>query len=132
MMRAMGQQAVQEQPRPPGQSRQPGTRKHRRWRREAYPADWERIATEAKARAHWKCEHCGLSQGALAVNARGALYTICLAACHVDHSQIGDPAATLLILCKKCHCIYDAQVRVANRRRYAVERQVQLGQMALL
>ena len=76
-------------------------------KRRLYPTNWEDLARACKERAGWRCEHCGVEHGTSAVSERtGVVYTIYLAAAHVDHDP-WNPQPRLLALCPSCHARYD-------------------------
>lgn len=81
-----------------------------------YPGNWEDLAYECKQRAGWRCEHCGIAHGAVAVSERtGVVYTVYLAASHVNHDP-WNPTPHLAALCPSCHGRYDWSWHERQRR----------------
>ncbi len=76
------------------------------WRRKLYPPEWEALAHTCKARAGWKCEHCGIAQFAQVTSTKGTPYLIYLHAAHKHHDK-GNPHPELIALCVSCHARYD-------------------------
>jgi hypothetical protein len=84
--------------------------------RERYPVNWEQLAWEAKQRAGWICESCGIAHGSQLVSERtGVVYTVYLAACHVNHDP-WNPMPELRVWCPACHMRYDYSYRERQRR----------------
>ena len=72
-----------------------------------YPANWDELAWACKERAGWRCEGCGIAQGAEVVSERtGVVYEVKLAAAHLDHDP-WNADARLAALCPSCHARYD-------------------------
>ena len=75
--------------------------------RHLYPKNWEELAWQCKERDGWRCRHCGIEQGASAVNEQtGVVYTVFLHAAHLDHDP-WNPCPRLASLCPSCHGRYD-------------------------
>ncbi len=92
--------------------------------RHRYPADWDEMALDCKMRAGWRCEHCGVHHGAQRIGVvHGTLYTVYLAACHVNHDP-ENPDAVLISLCQSCHLRHDGvqHGRTRKRKRKQAER----------
>jgi|SRR5579875_2289068 hypothetical protein len=84
--------------------------------RSLYPANWYALAQACKERAGWRCEFCGVPQGAQAISRRtGVVYPVYLAAAHVDHDP-WNPMPRLVALCPSCHGRYDWSWRQRERR----------------
>jgi len=75
--------------------------------RDLYPANWEELASACKEAAGWCCQFCGAAHGSQAISPHtGLVYTIYLAACHLDHDP-WNPTPRLAALCPSCHMRYD-------------------------
>lgn len=84
--------------------------------RSLYPSNWDALARACKERAGWRCEFCGVPQGAQVISQRtGAVYTVYLGAAHVNHDP-WNPAPLLIALCPSCHGRYDWSWRERERR----------------
>ena len=84
-------------------------------RRKSYPKNWPQISFAVRKAANWKCQYCGISQGASRYSRRtGAEYIIYLHCAHLDHDP-GNPAPRLACLCPTCHGKYDFQTRIRKR-----------------
>jgi hypothetical protein len=103
--------------------------------RHRYPADWEEMALDCKMRAGWRCEHCGAWHGEQRIGRiHGTLYTVFLAACHVNHDP-ENPDAVLASLCQSCHLRHDGvqhgRTRKRKHRQAERSRQRSAGQLDL-
>ena len=84
--------------------------------RKKYPKHWKALAVACKARARWRCEHCGIPQGHERVSPyTGNWYRVALHAAHLDHDP-ENPCPRLRALCPSCHGRYDFQC--GQRRRW--------------
>jgi hypothetical protein len=86
-------------------------------------------------RANWRCEHCGAWHGEQRIGRiHGTLYTVVLAACHVNHDP-ENPDAVLASLCQSCHLRHDGvqhgRTRRRNQRQAERSRQRSAGQLDL-
>jgi hypothetical protein len=92
-----------------------------------YPATWPEIARGVKEKAGWRCEECGIAQGALRTNIRGQYFREVLTCAHLGTPfPDGRPAdkydtmdcrpENLACLCTACHLLYDMADHVAARR----------------
>jgi 5-methylcytosine-specific restriction endonuclease McrA len=65
-----------------------------------YPANWQDIAFEVKARAGWRCEHCGRRNGP------GRVLTVH----HLDGDKSNCDQGNLVALCQVCHLHWQAKL----------------------
>ena len=87
--------------------------------RKFYPPAWDKMRDEALARAEYKCEFCGLLNGTEVVNTRKShpLYPegkpgrMWLQLAHKEQYQTWDAEAETMMLCPRCHRLYDRQYR---------------------
>ena len=80
-----------------------------------YPRNWNELAQACKERAGYRCEDCGIPQGARVVSRKtGVVYRISLAAAHMDHDP-WNPHPRLRALCPACHARYDYSQRERAR-----------------
>lgn len=68
---------------------------------QGYPADWDQIAGRVKARAGWRCEHCGHSHDP------AAGYTLTVH--HIDGHPANCVDDNLVALCQRCHLRWQQQ-----------------------
>lgn len=71
-----------------------------------YPVNWEAVATKAKERANWTCEHCGMGfdtsgKSLTAVNADGK--PVILTVHHLNGDKGNCAWVNLLVCCQACH-----------------------------
>ena len=82
------------------------------YRPDRYPRNWQQLARACKERAGWKCEECGVTQGAERISQRtGAVYTVFLHAAHTTLHDTSNLRPTLQSLCPTCHGRRDWQLR---------------------
>lgn len=94
-------------------------------RRHLYPANWERVSAEVRARSGGRCEctgQCGLHRGRRCVErhgqpARWARGRIVLTVMHLNHDKTDSRRKNLLAACQRCHLRYDRTLRSERRRR---------------
>lgn len=123
-----------------------------------YPENWEEIARGAKERAGWRCEGCGRPcrkpgqswpefVGTLSPDLDWRWYRetydevggetvekpgrFVLTTAHIDPDPMNCAPANLKALCPKCHNALDAPMRSRNRRRNAMRRREESGQLNL-
>lgn len=115
-------------------------------RRDAYPADWEKISRKVREKAGWRCEACGVKNAAWIARQRDdrRIYRYCepdfagdqqwrpavRVVLSVHHIGIPHPDGTpgdphdkmdvrddnLVALCQRCHFLADIKLHVSNRR----------------
>ena len=130
-------------------------------KRELYPADWEAISLRIRERARWRCEWCGLENGAIgyrddvgifhhvpieateAYDADGVrLFRIMLTVAHLGAPKPdGSPGdkrdkqdcrdENLAALCQRCHLNYDRDEHVSNAALTRRRKRIEAGQMEL-
>jgi len=130
-------------------------------KRELYPADWEAISLRIRERARWRCEWCGLENGAIgyrddvgifhhvpieateAYDADGVrLFRIMLTVAHLGVPKPdGSPGdkrdkqdcrdENLAALCQRCHLNYDRDEHVSNAALTRRRKRIEAGQMEL-
>lgn len=117
-----------------------------------YPKDWPQISYRVRSEANWRCEWCGLEDGAFVVRnpkTGEVLYAskdpsmeletltlvdglkaikIVLTVAHVNHIPEDCNRENLKALCQRCHNRWDAVERSKNRRRRARKRLQASGQ----
>jgi 5-methylcytosine-specific restriction endonuclease McrA len=81
----------------------------RRWNRNKYPEEWERISYEFRSSKDFTCESCGYRQGDLLVSRAGRLYRGTVDAAHKYPNDTRNPQPELYCFCKRCHRLYDNQ-----------------------
>jgi len=89
-----------------------------------YPTDWKARAAACLARAHYRCEECGIAHGVLRVGKRSkSPYVVYLHAAHINHDP-DNPQAHLRALCPSCHMKHDRRTErypaAAHRQGYQV------------
>lgn len=101
--------------------------------RALYPSDWEAISLRIRERAQWRCEACGVAQGAevASVSDKGKMYRIVLTVAHLNHDPADCSESNLRAWCQSCHLRYDVEHHARNRARHRREAQVEAGQLAL-
>lgn len=110
--------------------------------RERYPDDWEAISLAVRAAAQWRCEWCGIAQGAQVIGRKGTPYKIVLTVAHLgtphDDGTPGDPhdkmdvrRKNLAALCQPCHLRYDMPEHRRNAARNRFQRKIDAGQQLL-
>lgn len=72
-----------------------------------YPKHWKELSLRCREQAGWRCEGCSVAQGTERISRRGNLYSVRLAACHMNHEERNQPEAELLALCEICHWWHD-------------------------
>lgn len=72
-----------------------------------YPADWATIAEAAKKAADYRCQRCKKRAGDWTFNRFGQRARVQIGVAHLDHDP-HNPQARLAVLCRSCHCAYDA------------------------
>jgi hypothetical protein len=99
--------------------------------RKLYPPDWEEISRDAKERAGWRCEGCGVRHGAVGFRDKHGAFTevdpdvarvfggfkvikIILTTGHVDHDPQNNDPSNLRSWCQQCHNRHDASHRRRN------------------
>lgn len=95
----------------------------KRW---LYPDEWERIATEVKETADWRCDMCDVQcyRPGERVETRRLVLTVA----HLNHTPADCRTENLMAMCAPCHCRYDAPEKARRRRE---RRRVTRGQLAL-
>lgn len=83
--------------------------------RRLYPCNWRALAEACKARAGWRCEHCGVAQYEIVTSRKGKPYIIYLAACHKYHDR-QNATPELLCLCVTCHARLDYEHKQKEAR----------------
>lgn len=75
--------------------------------RHLYPPDWDEIAKEAKKRAGYKCQWCGLQfeedgydDSQIHIPLKNGL---ALTVHHLDRNPANNSEENLIVLCQKCH-----------------------------
>ena len=86
-----------------------------------YPADWRAISLNVRQSAGWKCQHCGIRQGALTAKAartfRGTAKVV-LTVAHLGETKHNKhDVSQLMALCQACHLKEDQ----ADHRKAAAE-----------
>ncbi len=101
-----------------------------------YPPDWKDIRARILARAHDKCELCGVINHAWVVRWKhvwkgwsycqqsdadvfdgiGKVVKIVLTIAHIDQDTKNNEPWNLLALCQRCHNKIDLPHRIKNRR----------------
>ena len=130
-------------------------------RRALYPDDWEAISLRIRERAGWRCEWCGLENGAIgyrddigifhhvpieateAYDADGVrLFRIMLTVAHLGAPKPdGSPGdkydkmdcrdGNLAALCQRCHLNYDRDEHIFNAALTRRRKRIEAGQMEL-
>lgn len=78
-------------------------------RRELYPENWDRIATEIKESTDWTCQVCGKQchrPGERVLNTQDVLTVA-----HINHVESDCRPENLVAACSVCHLQYDAKRR---------------------
>ncbi len=114
--------------------------------RDRYPPDWEAISLAKRKAAGWKCEWCGVAQGAVRIGVKGKPYKIVLTVAHLGvphpngrpgdkHDKMDCRPENLAALCQACHLRYDIDEHVQHakerRARRLHEAAMEAGQLAL-
>ena len=93
-----------------------------------YHPDWPWMSRQIRAQAGWRCEWCGVPNGAQVPRETGRVTTIVLTVhhqCQCDKRLCWDPSH-LVALCQACHLRADMDKHVARaaetRRRKRMER----------
>lgn len=81
-----------------------------------YPRDWNAISKAKRTAAGWRCEWCGIDQGAVATSTKGQPYKIVLTVAHIDQNTENNNPDNLAALCQPCHLRHDAGQHAANAR----------------
>ena len=81
-----------------------------------YPKNWKDIRERILARAHNRCEWCGVLNHTTRFNPKtGRMARIVLTIAHLDHTPENCSDDNLRALCQRCHNAYDAKHRSKNR-----------------
>lgn len=81
-----------------------------------YPKNWKAIRERILARAHNRCEWCGVLNHTTRLNPKtGRMAKIVLTIAHLDHTPENCSDDNLRALCQRCHNAYDAKQRSKNR-----------------
>jgi 5-methylcytosine-specific restriction endonuclease McrA len=80
--------------------------------RTRYPKDWRAISLRIRERADWRCEWCGVPQGAPTKSGGPVVLTVA----HLNHDPSDCQDTNLAALCQSCHIRYDAAQHAANAR----------------
>ncbi len=99
--------------------------------RRNYSPDWPEISLAARIRAGWRCEWCGVAQGATTRSGGRVVLTVA----HLNHHPQDNRPENLRALCQACHLSYDARVHAehaaATRARKRADAARTAGQLAL-
>jgi Zn finger protein HypA/HybF involved in hydrogenase expression len=78
---------------------------------------WRRLSQHVRMeRAMGRCEHCGVSHGAISANGRSIIYLGCA---HLNGDRYDFRPENLRALCPQCHSIYDELSRLILAQRPA-------------
>ncbi len=87
------------------------------FRKHLYPANWNRLATDCKELAGWRCQSCRIRHGATRCSQRtGNVYRVWMHAAHVTLHDTLNPQPALRCLCPTCHGRYDYRQRLREAR----------------
>jgi Zn finger protein HypA/HybF involved in hydrogenase expression len=76
---------------------------------------WRRLSRHVRMeRAMGRCEHCGVSHGAISANGRSIIYLGCA---HLNGDRYDFRPENLRALCPQCHFIYDELSRLILAQR---------------
>jgi hypothetical protein len=73
---------------------------------------WEALASDLKEKASWKCQSCGMAQGALYPEGKKVFLTVA----HLDQQSDNHHPGNLKVLCYRCHFAYDRPYNAARRK----------------
>jgi len=88
------------------------------YQRHLYPNDWDEIAKRIKAKAHWCCEACGVSNGPA---------PFVLTVHHIDFNPQNNEDDNLIALCQRCHLKIQARIPQPRTRLEVIQRLRQQG-----
>ncbi len=80
--------------------------------RHLYPKDWKAISLRIRERAGWRCELCGIAQGAPTKSGGPVVLTVM----HLNHTPADCRDENLKAACQACHIGYDAAHHAENAR----------------
>lgn len=96
-----------------------------------YPENWPEISMDVRTDARWKCERCGIAQGALTKSGGKVVLTVA----HLNHDTSDNRRENLRAWCQRCHLTYDAKLHAGHaketRQRRKEEAIAASGQMSL-
>lgn len=124
-------------------------------KRSLYPADWEAISLRIRERAGWRCEWCGVKNGAIGYRDKsGKFWTdeeldrtdgdnpfvgkepkpvkIVLTVMHLNHDTSDSSDGNLKAACQKCHLSYDAKYHAKNAATTRRREREKVGQITLV
>jgi 5-methylcytosine-specific restriction endonuclease McrA len=116
-----------------------------------YPPNWREIRNEILRRAEYKCEKCGVRNGAIGYRDEGGEWvdvdtvgaseaalvdgqkciTIVLTIAHLNHTPEDCRPENLRAWCQRCHLNYDRDTHIENRSRGKYEKAEAAGQLRL-
>src|SRR5215472_13967655 len=97
----------------------------KRW---LYPDNWEEISLSIRRdRARWRCERCGIVQGAIRENGSRVVLTVM----HLDHNPANCDPANLQAACQRCHLGYDKTIHVQHAHETRRMKQEHAGQLVM-
>lgn len=89
-------------------------------KRHLYHPDWNRISSQIREQADWKCEGTPIHPNCEAVN--GELHPdtgskVVLTVAHMDQNPANNDPANLRALCQRCHLAWDRADNLKKRKR---------------
>jgi len=93
-----------------------------------YPKNWNEISLAKRQAAGWKCERCGIAQGA--ISPKGGKVT--LTVMHLDHNPANCEPENLQAACNACHLAYDLPLHLKHAHETRRKKQEDAGQLRLL
>lgn len=104
-------------------------------RKPHYPPNWKEMSQQAKERAGYRCEWCGIAHGTEVTGIKGKTYKVFMTVHHPDSDTL-NPNARLICLCQRCHLRDDAPMHAKHARetlaKMRIKSALNAGQLALL
>jgi 5-methylcytosine-specific restriction endonuclease McrA len=97
-----------------------------------YAPDWKTVIVPAVlARAHYRCERCGVSNHTKRKGYHGKPIEVILTVAHLDQDTSNNDWSNLAALCQQCHNTLDAPHRAKHRITNRSKTLEQQGQLSL-